>query len=296
MKKLVVVIAVTLILSGCSLKLPKTDEIAPADDETKTTQVAFLGFAQELGNEAVEYFLGREYNTAYRDLFAGLGSIIEDEKPIYIHEDASTALRHKLSEAIIISMTLPGSPDYIPPEIDRGMEASGADQHEADPGVMDEISEFQRQMFPDGTAPNTPALDSTGRVTDSFKSWFMSRAVELGWVDSHLKLDDSNQLYVLSGDYVEGSTYKVLGSSYEPSLVSPVITSKEVNTSKTYKLVRSSYISFDNGTYQAIYTTDPTIGAPNTVSIEVTFVCTGVTSDTIEGYINSIDNVRVRLL
>lgn len=294
MKRLVLLLGVIVVLSGCSAKSPK--DIAPGKEEPQNAQVAYSGFAQELGDEAIEYFLGRDYDTTYSDLFASLGSIIDDEKPIYLDEVASKELRTKLSEAVIISMTLPGSPDYIPPEIDRGMEASGADQHEVDTGTMDGISEFQLLVFPDGTAPNTPALDSTGRVTETFKSWFLGRAVALGWIDLELKLDNENQLYVLSGDYEEGSTYKVLGSTYEPRLDSPVVTSQLVNSSKTYKLVRSSYKSFDNGTYQAIYTTDPTLGAPNSISIEVKFTCTGVVGGTMEGYINSVDSVSVRLL
>jgi hypothetical protein len=57
-----------------------------------------------------------------------------------------------------------------------------------------------------------------------------------------------------------------------------------------------SYKFFDNGTYQAIYTTDPKAGATRTVSIEVTILGKGVLPDTKEGFIGNVDKVRVRLL
>ena len=294
MRKLAAVLMAMMFLSGCSL--PKAENEAPVVVDTKGMQAVTVEFAHELGEDAVAYFLGREFNPTYADLFAGLGTIVRDDVPIYLSDEAAQVLNQKLYEAVLLSMTLPGSPDYVPPKEDRRLEASGGYHIEANPEATQAISEFQRQLFPDGTAPDINALDSTGKITDVFKTWFMRKADELGWVDKRLKLDADNKPYVLAGEYEEGSTYNILGTAYSPVVPVELVTSKTVATSKTYKLVRMSYKFFDNGTYQAIYTTDPKAGATRTVSIEVTILGKGVLPDTKEGFIGNVDKVRVRLL
>ena len=55
---------------------------APVVVDTKGMQAVTVEFAHELGEDAVAYFLGREFNPAYADLFAGLGTVVWDNIPI----------------------------------------------------------------------------------------------------------------------------------------------------------------------------------------------------------------------
>lgn len=293
MKKLAVVLIVATLLSGCNLR--KAEDEAPVVVDTKGMQTATIEFAHEISDNAVSYYLGRDYNPIYADLFVRLGTIVKDNAPIYLEDRAGQVLNQKLYEAVIISMTLPGSPDYITPTGDRG-EASGGNYNEPDPNATQAISEFTQTFFPDGTAPNIKGLNSTGSITAEFKEWFLRRADELGLVDKRVRLDAENKPYVFAGEHNDGDTYSILGMAYKPVVPAGLVTSKEVATSKTYQLVRTSYQFYDNGTYKAIYTTDSTVGATRTVSIEVTILGKGLLPDTMEGFIGNIDKVQVRLL
>jgi hypothetical protein len=94
MRKVAVVLMAMMFLSGCNL--PKAENEAPVVVDTKGMQAVTVEFAHELGEDAVAYFLGREFNPAYADLFAGLGTVVWDNIPIYLSDEASQALNQKL--------------------------------------------------------------------------------------------------------------------------------------------------------------------------------------------------------
>lgn len=284
MKKVSVCLVLVLLVSlaACAKKQPVNVGVHEPPRQTIDNAVTYR-MAQELGDAVVAHYLGREYPAEYAAPLVSLKTLGKDTERIYFDTAVELDINQKISEAALISMRLPGSPVYRAPAVTADDEASGGNQfNEDNSAVMTQIDNFTRKVFPDGTAPAVAPLDANGMITNGFRSWFLSRAVEIGMLDGRIRFDEELRPYVLSGECSKsqgGLVFKVFDATYELQSDAIGVITEDTKTLPVYDLIRTSHMYFDTGWYRAVYKTDPNAGADDSVTLVVYYRYRPVTAE-----------------
>lgn len=248
------VLALILVVSlaGCSLG----NDTKVADDD-KTTQgmavTAVYEQARKLGDEVLNYYLGKDYDTAYTGFIydAGIGKVTSENKTIYLPDQAASRVLYGLQQGA-----------YYMSVLKAANEASGGESADELLARMDSsmVALLDEYIFVGGKIPDLAAFDADLKITPDFTQWFIYQAQQAGVLDKRLSFiqGQKTELTVESkdcGPSSGGLTFNVLGETYEISANEVGVTADDVSTSPNFVMDIESYRFYDTGIYTVTYVT-----------------------------------------
>ncbi len=248
------VLALILVVSlaGCSL-----GNDTKVTDDDKTTQgmavTAVYEQARKLGDEVLNYYLGKDYDTAYTGFIydAGIGKVTSENKTIYLPDQAASRVLYGLQQGA-----------YYMSVLKAANEASGGESADELLARMDSsmVALLDVYIFVGGKIPDLAAFDADLKITPDFTQWFIYQAQQAGVLDKRLSFiqGQKTELTVESkdcGPSSGGLTFNVLGETYEISANEVGVTADDVSTSPNFVMDIESYRFYDTGIYTVTYVT-----------------------------------------
>lgn len=248
------VLALVLVVSlvGCSL-----GNDTKVTDDNKTTQgmavTEVYEQARKLGDEVLNYYLGKDYDTAYTGFIydAGIGKVTSENKTIYLPDQAASRVLYGLQQGA-----------YYMSVLKAENEASGGESADELLARMDSsmVALLDEYIFVDGKIPDLAAFDADLKITPDFTQWFIYQAQQAGVLDKRLSFiqGQKTELTVESkdcGSSSGGLTFNVLGETYEISANEVGVTADDVSTSPNFVMDIESYRFYDTGIYTVTYVT-----------------------------------------
>lgn len=248
------VLALILVVSlaGCSL-----GNDTKVTDDDKTTQgmavTAVYEQARKLGDEVLNYYLGKDYDTAYTGFIydAGIGKVTSENKTIYLPDQATSRVLYGLQQGA-----------YYMSVLKAANEASGGESADELLARMDSsmVALLDEYIFVGGKIPDLAAFDADLKITPDFTQWFIYQAQQAGVLDKRLSFIQGQKttLTVESkdcGPSSGGLTFNVLGETYEISANEVGVTADDVSTSPNFVMDIESYRFYDTGIYTVTYVT-----------------------------------------
>lgn len=248
------VLALVLVVSlaGCSL-----GNDTKVTDDDKTTQgmavTAVYEQARKLGDEVLNYYLGKDYDTAYTGFIydAGIGKVTSENKTIYLPDQATSRVLYGLQQGA-----------YYMSVLKAENEASGGESADELLARMDSsmVALLDEYIFVGGKIPDLAAFDADLKITPDFTQWFIYQAQQAGVLDKRLSFiqGQKTELTVESkdcGPSSGGLTFNVLGETYEISANEVGVTADDVSTSPNFVMDIESYRFYDTGIYTVTYVT-----------------------------------------
>ena len=248
------VLALILVVSlaGCSL-----GNDTKVTDDDKTTQgmavTAVYEQARKLGDEVLNYYLGKDYDTAYTGFIydAGIGKVTSENKTIYLPDQAASRVLYGLQQGA-----------YYMSVLKAANEASGGESADELLARMDSsmVALLDEYIFVGGKIPDLAAFDADLKITPDFTQWFIYQAQQAGVLDKRLSFiqGQKTELTVESkdcGPSSGGLTFNVLGETYEISANEVGVTADDVSTSPNFVMDIESYRFYDTGIYTVTYVT-----------------------------------------
>lgn len=248
------VLALVLVVSlaGCSL-----GNDTKVTDDDKTTQgmavTAVYEQARKLGDEVLNYYLGKDYDTAYTGFIydAGIGKVTSENKTIYLPDQAASRVLYGLQQGA-----------YYMSVLKAANEASGGESADELLARMDSsmVALLDEYIFVGGKIPDLAAFDADLKITPDFTQWFIYQAQQAGVLDKRLSFiqGQKTELTVESkdcGPSSGGLTFNVLGETYEISANEVGVTADDVSTSPNFVMDIESYRFYDTGIYTVTYVT-----------------------------------------
>ena len=248
------VLALVLVVSlaGCSL-----GNDTKVTDDDKTTQgmavTAVYEQARKLGDEVLNYYLGKDYDTAYTGFIydAGIGKVTSENKTIYLPDQAASRVLYGLQQGA-----------YYMSVLKAANEASGGESADELLARMDSsmVALLDEYIFVGGKIPDLAAFDADLKITPDFTQWFIYQAQQAGVLDRRLSFihGQKTELTVESkdcGPSSGGLTFNVLGETYEISANEVGVTADDVSTSPNFVMDIESYRFYDTGIYTVTYVT-----------------------------------------
>ena len=248
------VLALILVVSlaGCSL-----GNDTKVTDDDKTTQgmavTAVYEQARKLGDEVLNYYLGKDYDTAYTGFIydAGIGKVTSENKTIYLPDQATSRVLYGLQQGA-----------YYMSVLKAANEASGGESADELLARMDSsmVALLDEYIFVGGKIPDLAAFDADLKITPDFTQWFIYQAQQAGVLDKRLSFiqGQKTELTVESkdcGPSSGGLTFNVLGETYEISANEVGVTADDVSTSPNFVMDIESYRFYDTGIYTVTYVT-----------------------------------------
>lgn len=248
------VLALVLVVSlaGCSL-----GNDTKVTDDNKTTQgmavTAVYEQARKLGDEVLNYYLGKDYDTAYTGFIydAGIGKVTSENKTIYLPDQAASRVLYGLQQGA-----------YYMSVLKAANEASGGESADELLARMDSsmVALLDEYIFVGGKIPDLAAFDADLKITPDFTQWFIYQAQQAGVLDKRLSFiqGQKTELTVESkdcGPSSGGLTFNVLGETYEIPANEVGVTADDASTSPNFVMDIESYRFYDTGIYTVTYVT-----------------------------------------
>jgi len=248
------VLALVLVVSlaGCSL-----DNDTKVTDDNKTTQgmavTEVYEQARKLGDEVLNYYLGKDYDTAYTGFIydAGIGKVTSENKTIYLPDQAASRVLYGLQQGA-----------YYMSVLKAENEASGGESADELLARMDSsmVALLDEYIFVDGKIPDLAAFDADLNITPDFTQWFIYQAQQAGVLDRRLSFiqGQKTELTVESkdcGPSSGGLTFNVLEETYEIPANEVGVTADDVSTSPNFVMDIESYRFYNTGIYTVNYVT-----------------------------------------
>ena len=262
---IVLVMVLLVAMTGCNMgKKPAVT------DDSKVTHTlsteAIFEQSRKLSDEALNYYLGKDFDTAYTGLFYGIEKVTAENKIIYLdNKAASTALYYIQHGATYMGSLL---------------DAQQADGGDADDliGHMDisVVNLLSKHIFVNGELPNVMPFDGNLNISPEFTNWFIHQAQNSGVLDNRLKYN-SGQTTTLSVDSKDcgpssgGLTFNVFGETYTVSADEVGTTADEVKNSPNYNLEVETYKFFDSGLYTITYVTKSSEAVTERIRVTISF-------------------------
>lgn len=248
------VLALVLVVSLAGCSLGKDTKVT---DDNKTTQgmavTAVYEQARKLGDEVLNYYLGKDYDTAYTGFIydAGIGKVTSENKTIYLPDQATSRVLYGLQQGA-----------YYMSVLKAENEASGGESADELLARMDSsmVALLDEYIFVGGKIPDLAAFDADLKITPDFTQWFIYQAQQAGVLDRRLSFihGQKTELTVESkdcGPSSGGLTFNVLGETYEISANEVGVTADDVSTSPNFVMDIESYRFYDTGIYTVTYVT-----------------------------------------
>lgn len=289
------VLALVLVVSlaGCSL-----DNDTKVTDDNKTTQgmavTEVYEQARKLGDEVLNYYLGKDYDTAYTGFIydAGIGKVTSENKTIYLPDQAASRVLYGLQQGA-----------YYMSVLKAENEASGGESADELLARMDSsmVALLDEYIFVDGKIPDLAAFDADLNITPDFTQWFIYQAQQAGVLDKRLSFiqGQKTELTVESkdcGPSSGGLTFNVLGETYEIPANEVGVTADDVSTSPNFVMDIESYRFYDTGIYTVTYATKPSDKVTQRHKITISFKYiepTGDFSDDLSKFLAGVRDFKL---
>lgn len=289
------VLALVLVVSlaGCSL-----DNDTKVTDDNKTTQgmavTEVYEQARKLGDEVLNYYLGKDYDTAYTGFIydAGIGKVTSENKTIYLPDQAASRVLYGLQQGA-----------YYMSVLKAANEASGGESADELLARMDSsmVALLDEYIFVDGKIPDLAAFDADLKITPDFTQWFIYQAQQAGVLDKRLSFiqGQKTELTVESkdcGPSSGGLTFNVLGETYEIPANEVGVTADDVSTSPNFVMDIESYRFYDTGIYTVTYVTKSSDKVTQRHKITISFKYiepTGDFSDDLSKFLAGVQDFKL---
>lgn len=289
------VLALVLVVSlaGCSL-----DNDTKVTDDNKTTQgmavTEVYEQARKLGDEVLNYYLGKDYDTAYTGFIydAGIGKVTSENKTIYLPDQAASRVLYGIQQGA-----------YYMSVLKAENEASGGESADELLARMDSsmVALLDEYIFVDGKIPDLAAFDADLKVTPDFTQWFIYQAQQAGVLDRRLSFihGQKTELTVESkdcGPSSGGLTFNVLEETYEIPANEVGVTADDVSTSPNFVMDIESYRFYNTGIYTVNYVTKPSDKVTQRHKITISFKYiepTGDFSDDLSKFLAGVQDFKL---
>ncbi len=289
------VLALVLVVSlaGCSL-----DNDTKVTDDNKTTQgmavTEVYEQARKLGDEVLNYYLGKDYDTAYTGFIydAGIGKVTSENKTIYLPDQAASRVLYGLQQGA-----------YYMSVLKAENEASGGESADELLARMDSsmVALLDEYIFVDGKIPDLAAFDADLNITPDFTQWFIYQAQQAGVLDRRLSFiqGQKTELTVESkdcGPSSGGLTFNVLEETYEIPANEVGVTDDDVSTSPNFVMDIESYRFYNTGIYTVTYATKPSDMVTQRHKITISFKYiepTGDFSDDLSKFLAGVRDFKL---
>lgn len=289
------VLALVLVVSlaGCSL-----DNDTKVTDDNKTTQgmavTEVYEQARKLGDEVLNYYLGKDYDTAYTGFIydAGIGKVTSENKTIYLPDQAASRVLYGLQQGA-----------YYMSVLKAENEASGGESADELLARMDSsmVALLDEYIFVDGKIPDLAAFDADLKITPDFTQWFIYQAQQAGVLDRRLSFiqGQKTELTVESkdcGPSSGGLTFNVLEETYEIPANEVGVTDDDVSTSPNFVMDIESYRFYNTGIYTVTYATKPSDMVTQRHKITISFKYiepTGDFSDDLSKFLAGVRDFKL---
>lgn len=289
------VLALVLVVSlaGCSL-----DNDTKVTDDNKTTQgmavTEVYEQARKLGDEVLNYYLGKDYDTAYTGFIydAGIGKVTSENKTIYLPDQAALRVWYGLQQGA-----------YYMSVLKAENEASGGESADELLARMDSsmVALLDEYIFVDGKIPDLAAFDADLNITPDFTQWFIYQAQQAGVLDRRLSFihGQKTELTVESkdcGPSSGGLTFNVLEETYEIPANEVGVTADDVSTSPNFVMDIESYRFYNTGIYTVNYVTKPSDKVTQRHRITISFKYiepTGDFSDDLSKFLAGVRDFKL---
>lgn len=289
------VLALVLVVSlaGCSL-----GNDTKVTDDNKTTQgmavTEVYEQARKLGDEVLNYYLGKDYDTAYTGFIydAGIGKVTSENKTIYLPDQAASRVLYGLQQGA-----------YYMSVLKAENEASGGESADELLARMDSsmVALLDEYIFVDGKIPDLAAFDADLKITPDFTQWFIYQAQQAGVLDKRLSFiqGQKTELTVESkdcGPSSGGLTFNVLGETYEIPANEVGVTADDVSTSPNFVMDIESYRFYDTGIYTVTYVTKSSDKVTQRHKITISFKYiepTGDFSDDLSKFLAGVQDFKL---
>ena len=289
------VLALVLVVSlaGCSL-----DNDTKVTDDNKTTQgmavTEVYEQARKLGDEVLNYYLGKDYDTAYTGFIydAGIGKVTSENKTIYLPDQAASRVLYGLQQGA-----------YYMSVLKAENEASGGESADELLARMDSsmVALLDEYIFVDGKIPDLAAFDADLKITPDFTQWFIYQAQQAGVLDRRLSFiqGQKTELTVESkdcGPSSGGLTFNVLEETYEIPANEVGVTDDDVSTSPNFVMDIESYRFYNTGIYTVNYVTKPSDKVTQRHKITISFKYiepTGDFSDDLSKFLAGVRDFKL---
>lgn len=289
------VLALVLVVSlaGCSL-----DNDTKVTDDNKTTQgmavTEVYEQARKLGDEVLNYYLGKDYDTAYTGFIydAGIGKVTSENKTIYLPDQATLRVWYGLQQGA-----------YYMSVLKAENEASGGESADELLARMDSsmVALLDEYIFVDGKIPDLAAFDADLNITPDFTQWFIYQAQQAGVLDRRLSFihGQKTELTVESkdcGPSSGGLTFNVLEETYEIPANEVGVTADDVSTSPNFVMDIESYRFYNTGIYTVNYVTKPSDKVTQRHRITISFKYiepTGDFSDDLSKFLAGVRDFKL---
>lgn len=289
------VLALVLVVSlaGCSL-----DNDTKVTDDNKTTQgmavTEVYEQARKLGDEVLNYYLGKDYDTAYTGVIydAGIGKVTSENKTIYLPDQAASRVLYGLQQGA-----------YYMSVLKAENEASGGESADELLARMDSsmVALLDEYIFVDGKIPDLAAFDADLNITPDFTQWFIYQAQQAGVLDRRLSFihGQKTELTVESkdcGPSSGGLTFNVLEETYEIPANEVGVTADDVSTSPNFVMDIESYRFYNTGIYTVNYVTKPSDKVTQRHRITISFKYiepTGDFSDDLSKFLAGVRDFKL---
>lgn len=289
------VLALVLVVSlaGCSL-----DNDTKVTDDNKTTQgmavTAVYEQARKLGDEVLNYYLGKDYDTAYTGFIydAGIGKVTSENKTIYLPDQAASRVLYGLQQGA-----------YYMSVLKAENEASGGESADELLARMDSsmVALLDEYIFVGGKIPDLAAFDADLKITPDFTQWFIYQAQQAGVLDKRLSFiqGQKTELTVESkdcGPSSGGLTFNVLEETYEIPANEVGVTADDASTSPNFVMDIESYRFYNTGIYTVNYVTKPSDKVTQRHKITISFKYiepTGDFSDDLSKFLAGVQDFKL---
>ena len=289
------VLALILVVSlaGCSL-----GNDTKVTDDDKTTQgmavTAVYEQARKLGDEVLNYYLGKDYDTAYTGFIydAGIGKVTSENKTIYLPDQATSRVLYGLQQGA-----------YYMSVLKAENEASGGESADELLARMDSsmVALLDEYIFVGGKIPDLAAFDADLKITPDFTQWFIYQAQQAGVLDRRLSFihGQKTELTVESkdcGPSSGGLTFNVLEETYEIPANEVGVTADDASTSPNFVMDIESYRFYNTGVYTVTYATKPSDMVTQRHKITISFKYiepTGDFSDDLSKFLAGVQDFKL---
>jgi hypothetical protein len=250
--------------------------------------------ARKLGDEVLNYYLGKDYDTAYTGFIydAGIGKVTSENKTIYLPDQATLRVWYGLQQGA-----------YYMSVLKAENEASGGESADELLARMDSsmVALLDEYIFVDGKIPDLAAFDADLNITPDFTQWFIYQAQQAGVLDRRLSFihGQKTELTVESkdcGPSSGGLTFNVLEETYEIPANEVGVTADDVSTSPNFVMDIESYRFYNTGIYTVNYVTKPSDKVTQRHRITISFKYiepTGDFSDDLSKFLAGVRDFKL---
>lgn len=266
---MVLVAGLLVTMAGCSIgKEPAGDNGNTPTERIEATAV--YEQSRKLSEEVLNYYLGKDYNTAYTGFIhdAGITKLTSENRTIYLPDQAASRVLYGIQQGAYYASVLKAA----------SAGAGGGESADDLLARMDQeiVKLLDEHIFINGAIPDVLVFDTELRITQDFIQWFIHQAQQSGTLDKRLTFTEgtTSTLTVNSQDCGEskgGLKFNILGDAYEIPATEVGVTADDLMKSPNFIFDVTNYRFYDTGIFTIEYATKSSNAVTQRHTIKMTF-------------------------